>query len=445
MAQVKLLKINSDGFSEEHGAADDATFATVTGATQVSVTGGVTLDSNITFNAVTDTIAGIQNQNLLDKTAAETITNTYTIDTGSKLILTDAPTLATHAANKDYVDSVALNNKRKDSVVVATTGNITLSGEQTIDGILTSTSRVLVWQQTDPKENGIYVSAAGAWARAADSDTSEEILGGLTKVLQGTLYDDVNFQNTNNTAPSIGVDDITYADLGSATSHNSLAGLQGGNGSTEYYHMTAAEDTWLNAATTKIAAGGDVVANNVNDTLTAVYTFTGDVDVSGGALEIPTAIDASPVAGGVYMDTGSQKVFGYDGTQYFDVGGSGTASAVTNNYTAGAGGIAQYDVVYISADDTVLKGDANAFASSKIVGFAPSAITAAASGAIQENGIISGVLTGATAGDAYFLGETPGTISTARPTTSGAFVTLVGYAKNATDLTVQIQQIGRRA
>lgn len=196
MAQIKTIKINAEGFSEEHGASDDITFATVTGATQVAVTGGVTMDSNITFNAVTDTIAGIQNQNLLDKTASETITGTYTIDTGAKLILTDAPTLATHAANKDYVDSVALNNKRKDSVIVATTGDITLSGEQTIDGVLTSTSRVLVWQQSDPTENGIYVSAAGAWSRAADSDTSEEILGGLTKVLQGTTYDDVNFQNT---------------------------------------------------------------------------------------------------------------------------------------------------------------------------------------------------------------------------------------------------------
>ncbi|GAH59053.1 unnamed protein product, partial [marine sediment metagenome] len=43
-----------------------------------------------------------------------------------------------------------------DAVAVATTETITLSGEQTIDGILTSEDRVLVKDQTDPTENGIY-------------------------------------------------------------------------------------------------------------------------------------------------------------------------------------------------------------------------------------------------------------------------------------------------
>jgi hypothetical protein len=48
---------------------------------------------------------------------------------------------------------------------VATTGNITLSGEQTLDGILTAASKVLVWKQTTAADNGLYTSAAGAWTR----------------------------------------------------------------------------------------------------------------------------------------------------------------------------------------------------------------------------------------------------------------------------------------
>ena len=197
--------------------------------------------------------------------------------------------------------------------------------------------------------------------------------------------------------------------------------------------------------TTKVAAGGDIVGNNVNDTITANWTFTGTENFSGGDLVLPNSTMTSPVEGSTYWDGTTDQLFVYNGTSYVDVSSSGTATSVQNTYTAGTGGIAQYDVVYISANDTVLKGDANAFASSKIIGFAPNAITAASSGEIQEDGVLSGVLSGATAGDAYFLGETPGTISTTRPTTSGAFVTLVGYAKNATDLHIQIQQIGRRA
>jgi len=60
------------------------------------------------------------------------------------------------------------------AVACATTANITLSAEQTLDGILTSTDRVLVKDQTDATENGIYVSAAGAWARATDFDEDDE-------------------------------------------------------------------------------------------------------------------------------------------------------------------------------------------------------------------------------------------------------------------------------
>jgi hypothetical protein len=71
-------------------------------------------------------------------------------------------------------------------VACATTANITLSAEQTLDGVLTSTSRVLVKDQTAPEENGIYVSAAGAWARATDLDNASEVEGAYVLVLGGT-------------------------------------------------------------------------------------------------------------------------------------------------------------------------------------------------------------------------------------------------------------------
>lgn len=75
----------------------------------------------------------------------------------------------------------------KDPCVVATTANITLSGEQTIDGVLTSDSRVLVKNQSSTDENGIYVSAAGAWSRATDSDSAVELEGAAVGVSQGTV------------------------------------------------------------------------------------------------------------------------------------------------------------------------------------------------------------------------------------------------------------------
>jgi len=96
------------------------------------------------------------------------------------------PTGDQDAATKLYVDTLVQGLKIHTAVACATTADITLSGEQTLDGILTSTNRVLVKDQTDASENGIYVSAAGAWSRAADMDTSVEVPQSFVFVSGGT-------------------------------------------------------------------------------------------------------------------------------------------------------------------------------------------------------------------------------------------------------------------
>lgn len=71
---------------------------------------------------------------------------------------------------------------------VATTGNITLSGNQSIDGVNTSNGdRVLVKNQTAAQTNGIYVADAGVWSRAADFDGSPsiELTGAFTFITEG--------------------------------------------------------------------------------------------------------------------------------------------------------------------------------------------------------------------------------------------------------------------
>lgn len=71
---------------------------------------------------------------------------------------------------KTEVDGARAGLKVKDPVLVASTGNLTLSGVQTIDGISGSAGiRVLAKDQTLPAENGLYVMALGAWARTADA------------------------------------------------------------------------------------------------------------------------------------------------------------------------------------------------------------------------------------------------------------------------------------
>jgi hypothetical protein len=86
------------------------------------------------------------------------------------------------AATKAYVDAARAGLDVKGSVKAATTGNITLSGTQTIDGVSVGAGdRVLVKNQTVGSQNGIYVAAAGAWARADDADNTpgSEVTNGM--------------------------------------------------------------------------------------------------------------------------------------------------------------------------------------------------------------------------------------------------------------------------
>lgn len=83
---------------------------------------------------------------------------------------------------KSQLDSISAGLDPKESVRVATTGNITLNGLQTIDGVaLQVGDRVLVKSQTNPVENGIYVADSAGWTRSADADgdINGEVSGGM--------------------------------------------------------------------------------------------------------------------------------------------------------------------------------------------------------------------------------------------------------------------------
>lgn len=127
------------------------------------------------------------------------------------------PVNAQDAATKNYVDSAVQGISPKDSVRVATTANITLSGTQTIDGIaVTAGDRVLVKNQDTAYQNGIYVVSAGAWDRAADANTWNELISAFAFVEQGTLNGDNGYLITVNVGGTLGVSDVTVSQFSGA-------------------------------------------------------------------------------------------------------------------------------------------------------------------------------------------------------------------------------------
>lgn len=129
-----------------------------------------------------------------------------------------APTVlfTTSGASTSYVDDQIAQFNLKKGAACATTANITLSGEQTIDGILTSSSRVLVKNQSTGSQNGLYVSSSGAWTRSTDADTGTELTGCIVPVIAGTTNGGLCYKNSN-TSITLGVTSITFSPFATGT------------------------------------------------------------------------------------------------------------------------------------------------------------------------------------------------------------------------------------
>lgn len=143
----------------------------------------------------------------------------FTIDTHKLLVGTGSTNIA--FPNQEYVDGLQSQSAYKAPVEVATTEDITLSGEQTIDGhAVTAGMRVLVKDQTDAKTNGIYVASATAWARSADADSAAKLESAVVFVKQGNAGSDKEFLQVTD-GITLGTSDIVFtqtsADYGTWT------------------------------------------------------------------------------------------------------------------------------------------------------------------------------------------------------------------------------------
>lgn len=155
----------------------------------------------------------------------ETVSGSWTFS--NAVTAATAPTTANHLANKAYVDSVATGLDVKASVRAATTANITLSGEQTIDGVvLTAGDRVLVKNQTTGSQNGWYDVAIGAWSRSVDADASAEVTSGaFTFVEQGTVNATSGWVLSTANPIVLGTTTLTFTQFSGAASITAGNGL----------------------------------------------------------------------------------------------------------------------------------------------------------------------------------------------------------------------------
>ena len=231
------------------------------------------------------------------------------------------PTNDGDAATKGYVDGVKQALDIKASVKVTTTANITLSGTQTIDGQAVSAGdRVLVKDQTDAATNGIYVCAAGGWARADDFGTTVDAsTGSFAFVEAGTVNAGNGFVLTT-TGHTLGTNNLVFTQFSGAGQITAGAGL------------TKSGNT-INAVGTadQITVAADAIG------ISTTYAGQGSITTLG---TIATGTWQSTAVGAAYGGTGktsltSNGILYGNGTGAVGVTAAGANSAIlqSNNGT----------------------------------------------------------------------------------------------------------------
>lgn len=186
------------------------------------------------------------------------------------------------------LDGLSASVAVKAPVKAASTVNLTLSGEQTIDGVsCIEGDRVLVKDQSTASENGIYVVSTGSWTRSKDFDGNRDVVQG-TLVVIGTNGDSRLYYRVASSNPIIiGTSAINFELVGDSLTQAIIGNL--------LYPRTAAE-----------------IAASV--TPTNLYIRPGYVDRYGATLDGTTddsaALLAADAQGGAILPEGATIYLG---------------------------------------------------------------------------------------------------------------------------------------
>ena len=278
------------------------------------------------------------------------------------LELNQDPTSALHAATKEYVDTIAAAGLHyHDPVRVEKEGNLsaaydngtagvgaTLTNNSTqaalvIDGVTLSTNdRVLVYEQSDATQNGIYTvtntgSGSTNWVLTRSTDTDSYAPSDPNSLGKGDAFfvlegdagaGELYVMNTDGTI-TFGTTDITFTQVAATAIYSAGNGvtLTGTVFSADAGTGVTVDGTGINIGQ-QVETTSDVTFNTVTADLTGSVTGNVTGDVTGNA-DTATALETARNIGGVSFDgTASINLPGVNTTGNQDTtGNAATATA----------------------------------------------------------------------------------------------------------------------
>lgn len=417
-----------------------------------------------------------------------TITTAAGIDMGGfKVTNLGTPTAASDGATKAYVDSVAAGLDWKASVRLATAAALpaytpsgsgvgkTLTadanGALTVDGVAVVLGDRILHKDAAAShvDHGIYVvTAVGdgsnpfVLTRATDADQNVEVTAGLAVfVTEGTTNADTGWVLTTNDVITVDTTALAFTQFTGTGAITAGAGLAKTGNQLDVELDTAADAQ--GAGNGGGSSGLEFDAAGAGGKLRVRVSTTGGINRLADGLGIE--IDDSPDT----LDVGANglKVVGLP--SLFKINGSAVSANVTQaNVDALVAGapittlhthrdnkvnVAVDEAVAVAdplvagtTADRVQKGRADTDAKSYVLGVAETAQASIGSDTrMVTHGVASGVLAGATVGERFYLAATGGLTAANTPPGAGNRIILVGIAKNATDMWMNVTDYGKKA
>lgn len=199
---------------------------------------------------------------------------------------------ASDAVNLSQLQSYARGATWKDSVRVASTGNVTVAGPgASIDGVtLSNGDRVLLKNQSTGSQNGIYIfnGAASAMTRASDNNSSANYKAGNAVLsTEGTANADKAWIVTTDGTIVVGTTSVTWSAFGGGTTYTAGNGI----------------DLTANAFSVKRDAGSPSIYVGVDGIAVAAEFAGNGTTITSGVLNVGAGTGISVAADTVAVDT----------------------------------------------------------------------------------------------------------------------------------------------